>query len=111
MTFRHSLLSGPRQAAHRPNVPQNRANSLIRTLGFYRPSAIMAADVGVGRDLREAILHGEVAKPPVPRARGAFASCLRLAVALVLAALCLSSVSAQDRGAPPKLDPAPKRAD
>jgi hypothetical protein len=56
-------------------------------------------------------LHGEVANPRASRAQGVLVSCLRLVAALVLAALCLGSVSAQERGAPPKLDPAPKRAD
>jgi hypothetical protein len=50
-------------------------------------------------------LYGN-ANSPAPLARGALAS----AAALIMVLLCAGGVSAQERGAPPKSDPAPKQA-
>jgi len=55
-------------------------------------------------------LYGHAANLPEPRARPRLAAGLRLAVALVAVLLGAGSLSGQDRGTPPKLDPPPKQA-
>jgi hypothetical protein len=59
-------------------------------------------------------LHGFADHQPSPSARSTIATCARLIAALLILALCSGAVIAegdltgQDRGRPPKLDPAPK---
>ena len=55
-------------------------------------------------------MFGRAANPPTPLARPTFATCLRLAAALFVLVLGAGSLSGQERGAPPKLDPPPKQA-
>jgi hypothetical protein len=55
-------------------------------------------------------LSRRAANLSVPLARAAFAPCLRVAAALVVLALGAGTLSGQERGTPPKLDPPPKQA-
>jgi hypothetical protein len=55
-------------------------------------------------------LQQRIANSPLLLARAAVAPCLRLAAAAVVLALGAGSLSGQERGAPPKLDPPPKQA-
>jgi hypothetical protein len=55
-------------------------------------------------------LSRRAANLSVPLARAAVAPCLRVAAALVVLALGAGTLSGQERGTPPKLDPPPKQA-
>ena len=54
-------------------------------------------------------MHGPIANPPMPLVRAAVAPCLRVAATLVVLVLGAGSLSSQERGNPPKLDPPPKQ--
>ncbi len=53
-------------------------------------------------------MYGRATHSTVPSARPAVMSCIRVAAALIVLALCAGASSGQDRGKPPSFDPPPK---